>query len=309
MQEVSIERYSSAFTNEWNTFVAESKNSTFLFNRSYMDYHSDRFKDHSLMIRLDGSLSGLFVANEKAGKIESHGGLTYGGLILKPEVRLNEVIQMFKSFLGYYRQLGFEKVIYKCVPAYLHIFSANEDQFALFALDAKLTRRDTSSVIMNDRRLSYQLRRKRGIIKAGRKDFLVVESKDCTKFWEDVLEPNLRDRYEAEPVHTLKEMNLLMNRFPENIKLYEVSGAAGVVVYVYNDCVHTQYISSTHDGRDQGALDLLIDHLIEKFSDKKYFSLGTSNNEGGPQLNNGVIEWKEGFGARTFVHDFYEITL
>ena len=312
MQEVSIERYSSEFTNEWNHFVAKSKNGTFLFNRSYMDYHSDRFADHSLMIRFGRNLSGLFVANEKDRKIESHSGLTYGGLIVKPEIRLAEVIQMFDAFTGYFRRYGFKKIIYKCVPSYLHLFPANEDQFALFGLNAKLIRRDTSSVIVNDRRLSYELRRNRSINKAEKENFTITESSDCSRYWKEVLEPNLRDRYEADPVHTSQEMDLLMSRFPDNIKLYEIGDtdiAAGVVVYIYSDCVHTQYLSATPIGKQQGALDLLIDHLIDQFSDRRYLSLGTSNNEGGPQLNTGVVTWKEGFGARTFVHDFYEITL
>src|ERR1044071_8510242 len=99
MQEVVIERYTSAFIDEWNDFIAKSKNGTFLFHRSYMDYHSDRFKDHSLMIRMKGKLSGVFVANEKDGRIESHGGLTYGGLLLEKGARLIDVVGMFKELL------------------------------------------------------------------------------------------------------------------------------------------------------------------------------------------------------------------
>jgi len=41
---------------EWNAFVAKSKNGTFLFDRRYMDYHADRFSDHSLMCYHDGKL-------------------------------------------------------------------------------------------------------------------------------------------------------------------------------------------------------------------------------------------------------------
>ena len=44
-----IVRYTAEKADEWNAFVAESKNGTFLFNRGYMDYHADRFVDHSLM--------------------------------------------------------------------------------------------------------------------------------------------------------------------------------------------------------------------------------------------------------------------
>lgn len=310
MPEVSVERYRPALANEWNDFAVKAKNSTFQFNRSYMDYHSDRFTDHSLMIRMDNILSGIFVANETGERIESHGGLTYGGLILKTEIRLTDVIQMFRAFVRYYHQLGFKKIFYKCAPVYLHSFPANEDQFVLFALGATLLRRDTSSVIETDRRLPYMHGRSQSIIEARKKKFNITQTQDCTPFWNEVLIPNLKERYDTGPVHNIREINLLMSRFPENIRLYELRDSqlmAGAVIYLYQDCAHTQYLSSTQYGRQWGALDLLVDYLINEFSAKKYFSLGTSNNEGGPVVNKGLLAWKEGFGARTFVHDFYEI--
>ena len=42
---VSVEQYSSERSAEWNEFVKNSKNGTFLFDRNYMDYHSERFTD------------------------------------------------------------------------------------------------------------------------------------------------------------------------------------------------------------------------------------------------------------------------
>ena len=47
---LEIRRYTPAMANEWNKFVAASKNGTFLFDRNFMDYHSDRFHDHSLLV-------------------------------------------------------------------------------------------------------------------------------------------------------------------------------------------------------------------------------------------------------------------
>ena len=46
-----IERYTPAKKDEWDQFVRQSKNGTFLFLRDYMDYHSDRFADFSLVAR------------------------------------------------------------------------------------------------------------------------------------------------------------------------------------------------------------------------------------------------------------------
>jgi DNA-binding response OmpR family regulator len=46
---LSVERYTASRKREWDTFVSTAKNATFLFFRDYMDYHRDRFTDHSLM--------------------------------------------------------------------------------------------------------------------------------------------------------------------------------------------------------------------------------------------------------------------
>ena len=87
-----IIRYSADKADEWNAFVAASKNGTFLFDRRYMDYHSDRFLDHSLMFYEKGRLYAVMPANDdKHGTLFSHQGLTYGGLIMDKGCRAAKV--------------------------------------------------------------------------------------------------------------------------------------------------------------------------------------------------------------------------
>ena len=63
------------------------------------------------------------------------------------------------------------------------------------------------------------------------------------------------------------------------------------------------------DHKDPGiwpALDLL-DVLLESYAGRvRYFDFGASTEDGGRTLNAGLVEYKEGFGARTVVHDMYE---
>ena len=63
---------------------------------------------------------------------------------------------------------------------------------------------------------------------------------------------------------------------------------------------------NSNAGRDIGALDLLIYHLINKYKEtKQYFDFGISTENNGIILNNGLISQKEGFGARTVVYETY----
>ena len=47
---LKVRRYNTADATEWDEFVGKAKNATFLLKRGYMDYHSDRFTDCSLMV-------------------------------------------------------------------------------------------------------------------------------------------------------------------------------------------------------------------------------------------------------------------
>ena len=62
---IDIVRYTPDRAEEWDAFVRQSKNATFLFYRGYMDYHADRFADYSLMFYDKGRLCALLPANRK----------------------------------------------------------------------------------------------------------------------------------------------------------------------------------------------------------------------------------------------------
>ncbi|HZY78375.1 MAG TPA: GNAT family N-acetyltransferase [Cyclobacteriaceae bacterium] len=311
MPNISLKRYSPNDKQTWNNFVSEAKNATFLFNRDYVDYHSDRFIDHSLLVYSGDNLEALFVANEDGNTIHSHAGLTYGGMILLPDVRLEEVASIFYHVLKYYKEQSFSSIQYKTFPSYFTTYPAYEDEYVLFLLNAELTKREASCVISRSEPMSYRNNREKSVRDSKAIPYKINIATDPTKFWRDVLEPNLFERYSAKPVHTPQEMKLLMERFPTNIKLYEIYDdelLAGAVIYEMPNAVQAQYLSATPTGRKNGALDFLIDHLVTNvYQDKDYFSLGTSNEDEGRSLNRGLMSWKEGFGARTRVHDFYRI--
>ena len=85
---------------------------------------------------------------------------------------------------------------------------------------------------------------------------------------------------------------------------------AGTVLYVTPRVAHCQYIASAEAGREVGAADLLFEHLLtEVFADKPYFDLGSSMQPGNSELNPGLVEQKEGFGARTVVQETLELRL
>lgn len=306
----AVSRYSASDAGAWDAFVDASRNGTFLINRGFMDYHADRFDDHSLLLHdAGGRLAAVLPANARDGELHSHGGLTYGGFIYGPRGGVGDALAMLHAVRDYMRAGGFARLHYKTIPWIYHRQPAEDDRYALFRADAVLVRRDVLSVVARDGRLRYQERRSRGVKAARKAGVVVIESKDFASYW-PVLEATLRQRHDVAPVHSLDEIQLLHGRHPSSIRLFTASRGgttlAGAVVFETPRVAHVQYISSGDAGRQVGALDALFDHLLaEVYLDKPYFDFGISNEEQGRMLNSGLVEQKEGFGARAVAHDHY----
>lgn len=310
-----IVRYTPDKATEWNQFVAQSKNGTFLFNRSYMDYHADRFNDYSLMFYDNGRLYALLPANRRDDVLYSHQGLTYGGLVMDMKCRAASIRHLFQLLADYLKKEGFKSVVYKHVPYIYATQPADEDLYALTNIfHAALSSRDVASVVDLTCRIPLSMLRRRGVKKAVKNNLKVSEMQDFASFWH-VLKDNLMKRFHASPVHSLAEITLLHERFPQHIRLFVVTQGdkllGGTVLYCMPHIVKTQYISANEEGRRIGALDLLFDTLLERFSSEgiRYFDFGTSNQVDNDDLNDSLIFQKEGFGGRAVCYDTYEWNL
>lgn len=308
----SVERYTASRKSEWDTFVSAAKNATFLFSRDYMDYHRDRFADHSLMIFNDQALVAVLPANLNAnGTLISHEGLTYGGLVVSRAATLGDVLACFHVVLHYLSQRQISKLLYKRIPGFYNTLPDDEVAYALFLLDARLYRRDCSTAVSQADRLPFRRDRRSLIKKAASLGVHIVRETSFQPFWERVLIPQLAARYGVKPVHSLEEITLLASRFPEQIKQFSAycgdEIVAGTTIYETPTVAHAQYGAVTEKGRRTGAQAYLFSSLIEQYKDKRFFDFGISNEKEGRALNHGLLDWKEGFGARCHAHDFYEI--
>lgn len=310
---IKIEKYNSSLSNKWNNFVREAKNGLFFFERDFMDYHSDRFTDHSLLIFKGDTILAILPANEKDDIIYSHQGLTFGSLLMSKKIKVSEVLTIFEEIKTYYKLLGFSKLIYKAIPYPFVSYPAQEDLYALFRNNAKLIRRDISSIIELNNKIEFSSSKKNQVNKLTKLGFSIKEEKDYTSFWE-LLNYILLKHHNVQSVHTLEEISLLANRKPNNVKLFtltdEAELLAGIVVFIFGDLVHTQYMSNSDNGRKRGALSFINYYLInEVFKNKKYYSFGISTENNGQFLNEGLISQKEEMGGRGICLDTYEMNL
>ena len=338
---ISICRYTQNKQTEWDDFVKVSKNGTFLFLRAYMDYHSDRFHDHSLMYYNEKNkliavlpangpskfpLKGDFPSNhlftfkgeQGGGLFHSHQGLTYGGFVLSPEIHISEVGELFRLTISYLKENGICEWNYKQIPYIYHLIPSQEEDYWLWRYNATqkacnmmtvIDLKSTANDISSSRKRTY-------FNKLNRQGYTVVFDADIRDFW-PILEANLMERFGSHPVHSLSEITLLKERFPDNIICCTVRNPdgvtiAGTLLFVTQQVVRTQYISASHEGKRSNALDYLMLTLIRRYKSNpeyRYFEFGTSMAEDGIQLNEGLILQKEGFGGRAVACKIFTISI
>ena len=308
---VAVTPYRPEQAADWDAFVERSPNGLMLFRRGYMDYHADRFTDASLWLSEDGRPVAVLPASRNGDTVVSHGGLTFGGLVLAPEARLVTVVDAVAALRDHVRAAG-GRLVYKQTPAFLHDPLSSPDTYALHRAGAILVRVEPNLVVDLAAPPALQDRRARSARRAVRAGVEVGPSDDLPTFWTQVLEPVLQARHGVLPVHSLDEIELLRSRFPAEIGLRtaHLDGVmvAGTVLYRYGHVLHAQYIAALDAARDVGGLDLLFTSLLaEAGPPLRFLSFGIASEQGGEVLNEGLTAWKEGFGARALPHLVYEL--
>lgn len=294
----------------WDQFLAQSRNGAFFFKRGYMDYHADRFQDASLWIEKEGQVLAMLPASRDGDTIVSHGGLSFGGLVMSARLGAADVKALFEQLRDYWAAMGIKKLIYKPIPHIYHSMPSEEDLYALFRLGARTMRVDVSTTIMQESRLRLSKGRKHALSKATKAGVTIRKSDDYASCWQ-ILTDNLQARHGTSPTHSLQEISLLASRCPE-ISLYMAylheQPIAGVVMFDFGRVAHTQYIAPSPVAREVGAVDLLLETLIsEVYADKPYFNFGISTCHNGLSFNEGLCAQKEMFGGRTTTLQWLEM--
>ena len=310
---VKIQIYTQDKKGIWDVFIKKAKNGFFMFERDFMDYHSDRFKDNSLMFYNEDELLAVLPASLHKNELRSHGGLTYGGFIVSDKMKQHHMNDCFEALRTYMSKNKISKLIYKLIPHIYHKQPAEEDLYSLYKIGAKLLKTEPSTTVFLRNPLKMSKGRKAQVARAKREGIIIHESSDFEGFI--ALENSvLGEHHATQAVHTAKELALLKSRFSDKIQLwtaeYQGKMIAATLLFIYDNVVHTQYMAADETARKIGGLDLLIKTVMDKFSpDKAYFDFGISSENNGQFLNEGLIAQKESFGGRTTIYQTWEINL
>ena len=297
--------------------MKDSKNGTFLFLRDYMEYHADRFNDYSLMYYKDDSLLSILPANRRDDALWSHQGLTYGGFVLNKKVHTVEIGEIFDKTIHFLQEDGIKEWYYKQMPTIYQKQPSEDDSYWLWRNGAETVECNLMSAINLHSDIHISPSRRNNSNKLKREGWKIVCDIEelVRQFWA-ILSDNLRETYNSKPVHTLEEMERLKSLFPQNIICYGIVSPegnleGGTLIYISSQVVRTQYISATPYGKKHKALDLLLSHVVDYYKNEgyRYFDFGTSMADDDVNLNESLIQQKEGFGARGIACRTYKICI
>ena len=210
---IRIAKYKKEDKDIWNNFIHNSKNGIFMFQRNFMDYHSDRFVDNSLMFYDEkDNLVALLPANIKNNVLYSHQGLTYGGFIINKDMKQHKMLKCFESLKTYMQEKNISQLVYKTIPHIYHKLPSEEDLYALYFNNAHLLKIEPSTTIFLASPCKMTKGRKAQISRAKREGVVIQESSDFRTFIE--LENKvLKENHNTKAVHTADELELLNSKF------------------------------------------------------------------------------------------------
>lgn len=311
--------YQPADADEWDRFCATAPQATLLHTRRFLSYHGERFRDASLIVKDDDAKwQAVLPAAELPGDssvVCSHPGVTYGGLVTAPSAYGETVVAALEAVAAHYREVGYARFLYKPVPYIYHRFPMQEDLYALSRIGATRYRCDLTASIDLQNRGAISSRRKRSHKKAVAAGVSIAAGPEYAAPLWNVLAENLERKHGVKPVHSLAEIQLLAERFPNEIRFVvaKLNDAviAGVVLFETPFVSHAQYIASSETGYDVGALDMVFESAIEQAlqAKRRYFDFGISNEDQGRILNQSLYGFKHEFGSGGAVHEFYEARL
>lgn len=325
MIEYRIEWYDNACFDEWDIFIQEKAvNGTLLQTRRFLSYHpAERFKDCSVIVRNKGMIVAVCPAceiEEKGCKtFMSHGGSTYGGLIVAPNIcKIEKMVSLIREIERFLAGSGFSKIIYKQTPDLLSLCSNDLLSFCFQHEGYKEKQELNLYIDFNKysqpiKKNFYRGRRNcvKRCITMGMRSRELYSEEEFKRFHE-ILCANLK-KYGKKPIHTVEELLLLKSILKDDIEFWGVNLeseiVAGAMVFYFEKtrCMHTHYLAAEPNLEKYSPMSFLYYAMIENAMRRGYrnVSWGIATDHDG-NINWNLFRTKESYGSiheinRTYV--------
>ena len=316
---IVVEQYQDSFCDQWDEFVWQANNGTIFQTRKFLSYHPpQRFEDFSLIFKKENRVIALFPATVRYEKqrriLTSHRGSSYGGIVTKYSMSIKDAFRIVEALIDFAKENKFQGIELTPPPLIYHLRPSNYIDFALLKNDFGYKKREISSVIPltfpeSEVLQTFSSESRRAVRRALKLGVTIRESEDFEAFYK-ILKRNLKMRHNVQPTHTLAELLLLRNIYPDRIRLFggyvEDELVAGVVMFDCNQrVVLAFYISHNEDRQQFRGVNGLFYEII-KWSIRNnfgYLDFGIFTVDMDP--NWGLGRFKESFGAQGIFRDTF----
>lgn len=313
-----VKAYEEKFREQWDHFIFESVNGTFLQSRNFLNYHEKgRFEDCSLMVfdakgHLAAVVPACVVRTEEQKCFYSHKGSTYGGIIIGSKYySVQKILHIIDCIEKYLLDLKFSSIRLKLTPDLFAYESGDVLQYCLYQkgysdineLNLYVDLREDGYDIYKS--MSQGKRTDVNNCKRAGMQYRDIKTEEELKEFYDILCSTLK-KYNVKPVHSLQELIEFKNvRLPNICEFkavyYEGKMVAGGMLFNFVDnCMHTQYLCATEEFNKLSPMTFLYYCILceMKERDFHYVSWGITTEDNGKYINIGLTKSKEAYGSK-----------
>ena len=320
---ITVRKFTAKDTKDWDDFVNQSNNGTIFHLRSFLSYHIQRsFLDHSLIFEKNGKIIAIFPSAlvEKDGKASliSHPGTSVGSCVVSENIAFADTLDITEKLVDY---AEFHKIhrIQMALPPI--VYSRRVSQYMDFAFrnaGYHFLRREISSILFLEQSVeenlaNFKSTHKTAVRKAEKSGIIIRQTEDFEEFY-TILKKNLSIRHNVFPTHSLSELVILKELYPDKINLFgaylENEMIAGVINFIVNErVVLAFYISHDKSYQELRPINLLFYKIFDWAiqNEFKVFDFGIFTVNEKPNM--GLARFKENFGASGVFRDVVELRL
>ncbi len=301
----------------WDNYVQKSNNGTIFHLRKFLNYHQERnFEDCSLIFYDKDAIKGVFSGAIVNNCLYSHPGASFGGFVYN-KLSFKSSKEMVELLIKYACKKKLTEIII-IPPPFIYYQLYNEAmEYCLHYKGFNIEEYYISSFVDLRENIENQIHsRKKRYIKKIENNIIIKESKDLESFYPILLDN--KSRHGTKPTHTLDELKILIDKFPNDITLllsyYENQIIGGALNFItnQNSCI-LFYNMIDYSYKDLQSASLQIYKSLEwaKQNGLHYLDIGVSQLYEGNKIipHDSLINFKEQFGAKAMIRKVMKLKL
>ena len=301
----------------WDDYVETSNNGTIFHLRKFLAYHQNRnFQDHSLMFYENNKIVALFTAAMIDNCLYSHPGASFGGLIYN-QLSFKDCKEIIALIIEYAKENKTSKITV-IPPPFIYYQQYNETmEYCLYNHSFEITEYYISSFVnLNVDPMELIHNRKKRYIKKLNNQIEIKASEDLDAFYPILIDN--KARHNVRPTHSKEELKILMQQFPEQIKLLlsyknnEVIGGSLVFITNKDSCI-LFYNMINYDYQELQVASLQIYETLKwAYKNKiKFLDIGVSQLYKNDKIipHDSLINFKEQFGSQAMIRKVMKLKL